>query len=170
MVASLFAKIPVPIGAFFLKLGILALGIGWISLAGWPSSQELVGSDGVVNPSPGIAELSSAGSSLPTMSHAFSPESTVSAFKDKTLSARMAKVDAEKSVLNVQALLDVNDASQEDLERLPGLGTLLAERIVAYRQTNGPFRHVEELERVRGIGRKRLLQLRPLITVKSGKV
>lgn len=170
MVASLVAKIPVPIRAFFLKLGILALGIGWIGWAGWPSSQDLIGSEGVANPSLGIVELSSAESSLPTKSNPLTPESIVTEFTDKTLSARMAKADSEKSVLKVQALLDVNDASQEELKQLPGLGTLLAERIVAYRQTNGPFRHVEELERIRGIGHKRLLQLRPLITVKSGKV
>lgn len=55
--------------------------------------------------------------------------------------------------------VDVNRASSEELTALPGIGPALAERIVAHRDSAGPFRRPEDLERVRGIGpalRKRL--------------
>lgn len=61
--------------------------------------------------------------------------------------------------------LDVNQATQEGLERLPGVGTVLAERIIAYREANGPFHHLEELMQVRGIGQKRFGQILPLLTI-----
>jgi beta-lactamase superfamily II metal-dependent hydrolase len=56
--------------------------------------------------------------------------------------------------------LNVNTASQAELEALPGIGPVLARRIVEGR----PYRSVEELERVEGIGKKRLGKIRPLVT------
>ncbi|SHK21860.1 ComEA family DNA-binding protein [Rhodothermus profundi] len=61
--------------------------------------------------------------------------------------------------------LNVNTATAEELERLPRIGPVLARRIVEYRKTHGPFRHVDELEAVPGIGPKTLQELRPLIRV-----
>jgi competence protein ComEA len=49
-------------------------------------------------------------------------------------------------------LIDPNTASAEELDRLPGIGPALADRIVAERERGGPFRTVEELQRVPGIG------------------
>jgi competence protein ComEA len=48
--------------------------------------------------------------------------------------------------------LDLNRASAGELALLPGIGLRLAERIVADRQARGPFRSVQDLERVRGVG------------------
>jgi competence protein ComEA len=48
--------------------------------------------------------------------------------------------------------IDPNTASAEELDRLPGIGPALAERIIAERERGGPFRTVEELQRVPGIG------------------
>ncbi|MDR7481370.1 MAG: ComEA family DNA-binding protein [Armatimonadota bacterium] len=59
--------------------------------------------------------------------------------------------------------VNVNTASADDLERLPGVGPVLARRIVHDRQTRGPFRRVEDLERVRGIGPGLVRRLRPLV-------
>ena len=61
-------------------------------------------------------------------------------------------------------LINVNRASAEELESLPGIGPVLAEAIVHYRNTR-PFESVEELTHVRGIGPKRLEAIRPLVTV-----
>lgn len=59
--------------------------------------------------------------------------------------------------------LNVNTATAEELERLPRIGPVLARRIIEYRETHGPFRRIEELEAVPGIGPKTLEELAPLI-------
>ena len=61
--------------------------------------------------------------------------------------------------------LDLNQASQADLEELPGVGPVTAERILAWRETNGRFTSVEELLEVSGIGEKTLAQLADQVTV-----
>ncbi|HEX6946277.1 MAG TPA: ComEA family DNA-binding protein [Acidimicrobiia bacterium] len=59
----------------------------------------------------------------------------------------------------------VNRATAAELENLPGVGPVLAERIVAYREQNGPFETVEDLLQVPGIGEAKLAALRDLIAV-----
>ncbi|MBI1175943.1 hypothetical protein GC207_00730 [bacterium] len=59
------------------------------------------------------------------------------------------------------SLLDINSASDPELQKLPGIGKVLAGRIIAHR----PFKTVEELDEVPGIGRKTMAKLRPLVRV-----
>jgi competence ComEA-like helix-hairpin-helix protein len=56
--------------------------------------------------------------------------------------------------------INVNTASQAELEALPGIGPVIGRRIVEGR----PYRSVEDLDRVKGIGSKRLEEIRPLVT------
>ena len=63
------------------------------------------------------------------------------------------------------ALVDLNAASATELEVLPGIGPVLAERIVQWREDNGPFTDVEVLGEVSGIGDALMAQLRPLVRV-----
>jgi len=63
--------------------------------------------------------------------------------------------------------LNLNSASKEDLEALPGIGPALAARILEYRKNHGPFKKVEDLEQVSGIGPKKMEKLRPLVIVDS---
>jgi competence protein ComEA len=65
----------------------------------------------------------------------------------------------------VAATVNVNTATAVQLEDLPGIGPTLAAAIVQERERNGPFRTVEDLNRVPGIGDGRLSQLRDLVTV-----
>ena len=62
-------------------------------------------------------------------------------------------------------LIDVNRASEMELTALRGIGPALARRIVEYREKNGPFRSVEELVQVRGIGAAKLEGFRDRATV-----
>ena len=61
--------------------------------------------------------------------------------------------------------MNLNTADASLLQRLPRIGPALAGRIVAYREANGPFRRVEDVVNVRGIGAKTLEQLRPWLFV-----
>lgn len=60
----------------------------------------------------------------------------------------------------------LNSASQADLERLPGIGPARARAIVAYRQGNGPFASVEDLEKVPGITRRLVRQLASQVAIR----
>ena len=62
-------------------------------------------------------------------------------------------------------LVDINSASQEALESLPGIGPVLAQRILEYREANGPFATVEDLQKVEGVGTDTFEKLRELVTV-----
>lgn len=62
------------------------------------------------------------------------------------------------------APLDLNTASEADLERLPGIGPRLARRIVEERERAGPFRSGRDLGRVRGLGPRTIEALEPLVT------
>jgi competence protein ComEA len=63
------------------------------------------------------------------------------------------------------SLVNINTATPQLLETLPGLGTVIAERIVAYRKQHGPFRRAEHLMMVRGISDRKFRTIRPLIVV-----
>jgi competence protein ComEA len=63
------------------------------------------------------------------------------------------------------APLNLNAATEAQLEALPGVGSAVAGRIVEYRKKNGAFKKVEELMNVKGIGEKSFLKLKPLVTV-----
>jgi competence protein ComEA len=63
--------------------------------------------------------------------------------------------------------LDVNRASQQDFERLPGIGPVLAGRIVEYREARGGFRDIEQLRRVKGVGKKTFERIREFVAVVS---
>ncbi|MCA9157889.1 MAG: helix-hairpin-helix domain-containing protein [Planctomycetales bacterium] len=63
-------------------------------------------------------------------------------------------------------VVDVNQAPAHELEALPNVGTTLATRIVEYRKTQGPFRELDDLLQVYGVGERTLQQLRPMLTVR----
>lgn len=63
--------------------------------------------------------------------------------------------------------LDLNHASAAELKELPGVGPVLAGRIVSYRNEHGPFKTVDELDQVKGVGPKLLEKLRPLLYVRA---
>ena len=62
-------------------------------------------------------------------------------------------------------VVDLNRATVDDLDRLPGIGPVLARRIVEHRDRHGPFRTVDELLGVPGIGERSLERLKPFVRV-----
>jgi competence protein ComEA len=96
---------------------------------------------------------------------------------DKALaSVNLARilVDGEQVVLDAtgqtaasgsveSSLVSLNQADAAAFETLPGVGPVIAQRIVAWRTSNGPFRSIDELGEVAGIGEAILTQVRPLV-------
>ena len=67
------------------------------------------------------------------------------------------------------SIVNLNTATQAELESLPGVGARVAARIIEYRKEKGPFKKIEELMNVQGIGEKSFLRLRPQLTVAPAK-
>ena len=69
---------------------------------------------------------------------------------------------------SVARTIDLNTATQAELELLPGVGPTVAKRIIDYRTQRGRFRSVEELDRIKGIGPRMIEQVRGLVGVSGG--
>lgn len=68
------------------------------------------------------------------------------------------------STSETSARININSASTKELEKLPGIGKAIAERIIEHRDKYGPFRRAEHLILVRGISDRKFRELRDLIT------
>jgi competence protein ComEA len=82
---------------------------------------------------------------------------TTVALPVQTDSRARAPVHTQKTVV------DINRASTEEFQKLPGIGPKLAQQIVDYRTKHGPFRRVEDLLIIKGIGNKKWEALRPYV-------
>ncbi len=61
--------------------------------------------------------------------------------------------------------VNLNASTAKELQQLPGIGKGLSQRIVEYRTANGPFKSVEELIRVKGIGKKTFAKMKDRLTI-----
>lgn len=63
--------------------------------------------------------------------------------------------------------ININTASSAELQRVPGIGPVTAEKIIQMRKASGPFKSVDDLRAIKGIGPKRLAKWRPYLTVET---
>jgi len=61
--------------------------------------------------------------------------------------------------------ININTAGYEELQKITGVGPVIAQRIVDYRETNGPFQKIEDIKGVKGIGDKTFEKMRDQITI-----
>ena len=147
------------IRSLLMKFGMLAVTIAVVFWIGWqPADSSLkhasslddskdvpVRSPVIFEPEPSLHDRSNRGT-MAEQSGASHP-------------ARNANVAAPRNAV------DLNQATAKELESLPGIGAVLAERVIAYRNSVGRFRTVEDLREVAGIGSKKFDRLKPLVTV-----
>ncbi len=76
---------------------------------------------------------------------------------------RVSNVEVSKKTENIK--ININKASKQDLERLPGIGPVKAQKIIDYREANNGFKSIDELINVEGIGEKTLQKIRDSITL-----
>ncbi|UCH11744.1 MAG: helix-hairpin-helix domain-containing protein [Fidelibacterota bacterium] len=69
--------------------------------------------------------------------------------------------------LGLQSRVDVNRARVEELQVIPGIGPVLAKKIVVYREKNGYFQTIDDLTKVKGIGPKLIQRWEGLIVVQT---
>jgi competence protein ComEA len=115
--------------------------------------------------SPAMASRTTAGADVspPTVSTQPAPPVVPSPPVVSEKTAERAKLIPAPTRRRVTFPINLNAAKLEDLMELPGIGETLASRIMAYRRTHGKFRSVEDLRHVKGIGKKRMDRLRPLL-------
>jgi competence protein ComEA len=102
--------------------------------------------------------------SFVSVSYAQSTGSSSTATPPKATSSKAASTktaDANKPLVSV----NLNTATVAELQTLPGIGAKMAARIIEYREARGPFKKIEELMNVQGIGEKNFLKLRPQLSV-----
>uniref|UniRef100_A0A7C3Z2T8 Helix-hairpin-helix domain-containing protein n=1 Tax=candidate division WOR-3 bacterium TaxID=2052148 RepID=A0A7C3Z2T8_UNCW3 len=79
--------------------------------------------------------------------------------KSETIKGRPVKEQKKDEKINI------NRATLEELITLPGIGPVLAERIIEYRKQSGGFKRIEEIMKVKGIGRKKFARLKDKIKI-----
>ncbi|MCS6325533.1 MAG: helix-hairpin-helix domain-containing protein [Nitrospira sp.] len=130
-----------------IKLGMLAMTMGVVLWIGWQVPQTM---------------------QRPAVSHAapLSSHDTDAITDMKVVSSIPPDGPSEsRRALNRPQLVDLNRATVTDFDQLPGVGPVLARRIADYRKSIGRFHAVEDLRAVKGIGKKKLEQLKPYVTV-----
>lgn len=93
------------------------------------------------------------------------PAPTVAAAPARAAAPRSAPAAASRPVQSVPALIDLNRATTAELETLPGVGPVLAQRIVDYRTTRGRFTAIDELREISGIGPAKFAEIRARVKV-----
>lgn len=142
--------------SLLIKLSMLIATIGVVFWIGWtaPNTATPPAQDGV--------QSVSASNSISSSTTIHSPASTLPPPAPAASSGPGTSRLREKQE---QPKLDLNRASAQDLEELPGIGPVLAERIVAHRKSGQTFRTIEDLREVKGIGKKKFEQIRALVVV-----
>lgn len=74
--------------------------------------------------------------------------------------------DESEESSSSSSIVNINTASQTELEELPGIGPSISNRIVEYRQQNGKFKNIEDIKNVTGIGDSKFEKIKDLIKVK----
>lgn len=84
---------------------------------------------------------------------------------NSTTSKTQNNTQGTEDLPDVQDKININTAGDQELARLPGIGTSLAQSIINYRNVNGNFKDISEIKNVKGIGDARFNKIKDYITV-----
>ena len=143
-----------------------ALLTGAVALVGWQGIRSF--SDAKTPAK--VHRLAAESSAVSAVSSSVSvsvPESSVSSSAKATRKAASSKstaaTESTRTVCDVSTPMNLNTATAEELQVLPGIGEVLAQRIVAYREQIGGFRNLEQLLEVNGIGTVKYAEIVPML-------
>jgi len=133
--------------SFLIKLGMLAVTMGVVLWIGWQVPQTMQ--------RPAVTHAASSSSDDTAITTAIAVDSAIPP----------AGVSKARTGSNRPQRVDLNRATAADFDQLPGVGPVLARRMVDYRKSVGRFQAVEDLRAVKGFGKKKLERLKPFVTV-----
>jgi competence protein ComEA len=147
------------IRSLLVKFGMLAVTIGVVFWIGWQAP------DSSLRQASPVGEVKAAPVLSPAAAE--SEPGLPSRSNQRTIAEQSGTSHAvsDAGVAAVRRVVDLNRATAKELESLPGIGVVLAERVIAYRESVGRFQSVEDLREVTGIGSKKFDRLKPLVTV-----
>lgn len=145
--------------SLLVKLAMVVVTVGVVCWIGWPLSGPHYGSRPPV--------LQRDAGQLSSKDVDLGSQRSIQLTSPGPGTTRATKALAGSSHVPVAGLLDLNRANAGDLEALPGIGAVLAQRVIAFRQSVGGFRSIDELRAVKGIGGKKFDRLKPLVTVSA---
>jgi len=111
------------------------------------------------------AEVSASTTEIKPTTNALSPD-TVIVKSDKAASSTAKKASGsskQTTKIKPSEKINVNKADEKELQRLPGIGPVLASRIIAYRDSAGIYSKPADLLNVKGIGQKKLVKIEPYL-------
>lgn len=76
----------------------------------------------------------------------------------------VAEAGRRRTLTQYTGVVNLNEATRDELDRLPGVGKKAVDRILAHREKK-PFKRIEELVRVKGFGKKKFQKLKPYLTL-----
>lgn len=141
------------LSSLLIRLAMFALTMGVIMWIGWDVPQQQSADGGFDGRQGRVADNTRAALPLAT--------ATVSPLSEERKSPSRSRT---------AGTLDLNRATEQDFESLPGIGPVLAGRIVDYRQGVGSFSSVEDLRDVKGIGKRKFERIRSLVHVTGPKL
>lgn len=147
------------IHSLVVKLGMLAVTMGLVLWIGWQASESF--------PKHEISADESRGVPVRVSVSAEPETGRPDRFNRETPSAKSGTPHEANTGdrSGSHGLVDLNRANAKEFESLPGIGAVLAQRVIAYRQSVGRFQAIEDLRAVKGIGAKTFERIRPLVTL-----
>lgn len=147
--------------SFCIKLVMLAATMGAIFWIGWSVPPSIgQGQRGGVK---AVDEPVMATNANPALSDTTTPQGlSEQPIRGATVAGKSARASTKQG-----HQLDLNRATAAELQQLPGIGPVLAKRILDHRKRHGGFASIDDLLDVKGIGRKKMARLRPLVMVQA---